>query len=81
MAISAMVIIARVLHDLDLVKSDLGLLTLCGYAVNDILAWVILSLVFATAAAATLSIGSVILLLLTAVGFTAFCLSLGLRLG
>ena len=80
MAISAMVIIARVLHDLDLVKSDLGLLTLCGYAVNDILAWVILSLVFATAAAATLSIGSVILLLATAVGFTAFCLSLGLRL-
>ena len=69
MAISAMVIIARVLHDLDLVKSDLGLLTLCGYAVNDILAWVILSLVFATAAAATLSIGSVILLLATAVGF------------
>ena len=80
MAISAMVIIARVLHDLDLVKSDLGLLTLCGYAVNDILAWVILSLVFATAAAATLSIGSVLLLLTTAVGFTAFCLSLGLRL-
>ena len=40
MAISAMVIIARVLHDLDLVKSDLGLVTLCGYAVNDILAWV-----------------------------------------
>ena len=80
MAISAMVIIARVLHDLDLVKSDLGLLTLCGYAVNDILAWVILSLVFATAAAASLSVGSVILLLGTAVGFTAFCLSLGLRI-
>ena len=34
MAISAMVIIARVLHDLDLVKTDLGLVTLCGYAVN-----------------------------------------------
>ena len=80
MAISAMVIIARVLHDLDLIKSDLGLLTLCGYAVNDILAWVILSLVFATAAAATLSIGSVVILLVAAVGFTAFCLSLGLRI-
>ena len=80
MAISAMVIIARVLHDLDLVKSDLGLLTLCGYAVNDILAWVILSLVFATAASATLSVGSVVLLLSTSVGFTAFCLSFGLRI-
>lgn len=80
MAISAMVIIARVLHDLDLIKSDLGLLTLCGYAVNDILAWVILSLVFATAASAAPSVGSVVLLLVTAVGFTAFCLTLGLRL-
>ena len=80
MAISAMVIIARVLHDLDLVKSDLGLLTLCGYAVNDILAWVILSLVFATAASATLSVGSGVILLSTSVGFTAFCLSFGLRI-
>lgn len=80
MAISAMVIIARVLHDLDLIKSDLGLLTLCGYAVNDVLAWVILSLVFATAATAAPNPGSVVLLLVAAVGFTAFCLTLGPRL-
>lgn len=48
-AISAMVIIARVLGDLNLVKTDLGLVTLCGYAVNDILAWVILSVVLCLA--------------------------------
>ena len=79
MAISAMVIIARVLHDLDLIKSDLGLLTLCGYAVNDILAWVIFSLVLAAATQATLNLNAVLGLLVVTVSFTAVCLTLGLR--
>jgi len=80
MAISAMVIIARVLHDLDLVKSDLGLVTLCGYAVNDVLAWVIFSLVIATATQGTVTLGSVGLLLVFTLVFTALSLTLGLRL-
>lgn len=79
MAISAMVIIARVLHDLDLIKSDLGLLTLCGYAVNDVLAWVIFSLVLAAATQAVLDLGSIVMLLLVTVAFTALCLTVGLR--
>ncbi len=70
MAISAMVIIARVLHDLDLVKSDLGLVTLCGYAVNDILAWMIFSLVLAAATQAAVSVASVALLLVFTLLFT-----------
>jgi Kef-type K+ transport system membrane component KefB len=79
MAISAMVVIARVLHDLDLVKSDLGLVTLCGYAVNDILAWVIFSLLLATATQAAVSVASVVQLLVFTVLFIALSLTLGLR--
>ncbi|MGH0028388.1 MAG: cation:proton antiporter [Myxococcota bacterium] len=79
MAISAMVIIARVLHDLDLVKSDLGLVTLCGYAVNDILAWVIFSLVIATATRGSVEIGPVAALLAFTLAFTLFSLTWGLR--
>ncbi|UCF18658.1 MAG: cation:proton antiporter [Gemmatimonadota bacterium] len=79
MAISAMVIIARVLHDLDLVKSDLGLVTLCGYAVNDILAWVILSVVLGMATPLGVRMSSVALSLIVAIAFTAFCLTWGLR--
>jgi Kef-type K+ transport system membrane component KefB len=79
MAISAMVIIARVLADLDLVKTDLGLLTLCGYAVNDILAWLIFSLVLGLATQSTLELGPVGFLVLVTVAFTAACLTLGLR--
>jgi Kef-type K+ transport system membrane component KefB len=79
MAISAMVIIARVLHDLDLVKSDLGLITLCGYAVNDILAWVVFSMVLGTALSGSVDARSVIGILVFTLAFTALCLSLGLR--
>ncbi len=79
-AISAMVIIARVLHDLDLVKTDLGLVTLCGYAVNDILAWVILSVVLGLASPAGVSWRNVTFALLFSVGFTAFSLTWGMRL-
>ena len=79
MAISAMVIIARVLHDLDLIKTDLGLLTLCGYAVNDVLAWVIFSLVLAAATQAVFDIRSVLMLLFVTVTFTAMCLTMGLK--
>ncbi len=79
MAISAMVIIARVLHDLDLVKSDLGLVTLTGYAVNDILAWVILSVVVGMATPLGVRLGPVALSLVVAIAFTAFCLTWGLR--
>jgi Kef-type K+ transport system membrane component KefB len=79
MAISAMVVIARVLHDLDLVKSDLGLVTLCGYAVNDILAWVIFSLLLATATQAEVNVASVVQLLVFTLLFIALSLTLGLR--
>ncbi len=79
MAISAMVIIARVLHDLDLVKSDLGLVTLCAYAVVDILAWVILSVVLGLATPLGVRLGAVALSLIVAIAFTAFCLTWGLR--
>ncbi len=77
MSISAIAVIARVLHDLDLLKSDLGLLTLCGYAVNDVLAWVVFSLILALATQSTLSLGSVLFFLLATLIFTALCLSLG----
>lgn len=80
MAISAMVIIARVLHDLDLVKSDLGLITLCGYAVNDVLAWVILSVVLGLATPAGVSLGGVAFAIVFSIGFTAFCVTRGPRL-
>ena len=80
MAISAMVIIARVLRELDLIKTDLGLVTLCGYAVNDILAWVIFSFVLAATTASGAGAIPIAGLLVLTVAFTALCLTVGVRL-
>lgn len=79
MSISAIAVMARVLHDLDLVKSDLGLLTLCGYAVNDILAWVIFSVLLALVTQSALHVHAIAFFLFATLVFTAFCLTLGRR--
>ena len=79
-AISALVIIARVLHDLDLIRTDLGLVTLCGYAVNDILAWIILSAVLGLASTAGISWLGIAYSLGFSIVFTVFCLTWGMRL-
>lgn len=80
MSISAIAVMARVLHDLDLVKSDLGLLTLCGYAINDILAWIIFSLLLALGTQSTLGVHSVVFFVFTVLAFTTLCLTFGRRL-
>jgi Kef-type K+ transport system membrane component KefB len=77
MAISAMVIIARVLHDLDLVKSELGLVTLCGYAVNDVLSWVIFSVVISLAGQELIGAHEVVFHFAFTIAFTALCLTVG----
>ena len=65
---------------MELVKSDLGLVTLCGYAVNDILAWVILAVVLGIATPAGVSLVGAAFALVFAVAFTTFCLTWGMRL-
>jgi len=48
-AISAISIIARILHDLEILKSDFGLTTLTAFAVNDLLGWMGFALVLGLA--------------------------------
>lgn len=38
-AISAIPVIAKILHDLEILKSDFGLTTLAAFVVNDVLGW------------------------------------------
>lgn len=79
MAISAMVIIARVLRELDLIKTELGLVTLCGYAINDIMAWVIFSLVLAAGSRAAPDLTGLGVVLVATLAFTGLALSVGPR--
>jgi Kef-type K+ transport system membrane component KefB len=80
MTISALPIAARVLHDLHLNKSDLGFLLMSALSVNDILGWLIFSLVLSFSLHADWAFGQMLWLITATIGFTALCLTLGRRL-
>jgi len=44
-AISAIPVIAKILHDMEILKSDLGLTTLSAFVINDILGWLLFTVV------------------------------------
>jgi len=77
MTISAMPIAARVLHDLKLSKTDLGFLIMSALSVNDIIGWLLFTLVLGFFTQANLEATKVILILTATIGFTVFCLTVG----
>ncbi|MEE9384947.1 MAG: cation:proton antiporter [Nannocystaceae bacterium] len=57
-SITAITVVAKVLFDLKVVKSDMGLLLLSAMAINDLMGWVILALVMGFVASASEAAGS-----------------------
>jgi Kef-type K+ transport system membrane component KefB/mannitol/fructose-specific phosphotransferase system IIA component len=77
MTISAMPIAARTLHDLNLSKTDLGFLIISALSINDIIGWLIFTLILGFSTHATLDIARVIIVVVSTMGFTFFCLTIG----
>jgi Kef-type K+ transport system membrane component KefB len=77
MTISAMPITARVLHDLKLQKTDLGFLIMSALSVNDIIGWVIFSLVLGMFTYTGVQMDNLFLMFALTIGFTFICLSFG----
>ena len=77
MTISAMPIAARVLHDLKLSKTDLGFLIMSALSVNDIIGWLLFTLVLGLFTQASFEAGKVALIFASTIGFTVFCLTIG----
>lgn len=80
MTISAMPVAARVLHDLKLLKADLGFLIMSALAVNDIIGWVLFTIVMGVFTRADVAVGSIAFVFASTVGFAAMALTLGRRL-
>ncbi|MDD5556700.1 MAG: cation:proton antiporter [bacterium] len=80
MTISAMPVTARVLHDLNLLKADLGFLVMSALAVNDIIGWVLFTIILGVFSRAAVEAGPVLLIFAATVGFAALALTLGRRL-
>ncbi|MCG8430282.1 MAG: cation:proton antiporter [Candidatus Omnitrophica bacterium] len=79
MTISALPIAARALHDLKLAKTDLGFLIMSALSVNDIIGWLIFTLVLGVFTQSDLGIIKVITIAGSTVVFTALSLSIGRR--
>ncbi|MFH1359953.1 MAG: cation:proton antiporter [Candidatus Omnitrophota bacterium] len=77
MAISAITIATRVLHDLNLSKTDLGFLIMSAFSVNDIVGWMIFSLILSLITQGVVDIPKMMLIFLFACGFLVLCLTYG----
>lgn len=80
MTISAMPVAARVLHDLKLLKSDLGFLVMSALAVNDIIGWVLFTIILGAFTAQSITVGPIVVVFGATVGFAVLALTLGRRL-
>ncbi|MFQ5599757.1 MAG: cation:proton antiporter, partial [Candidatus Krumholzibacteriia bacterium] len=78
-SITAISVVARLLFDLRIVKSDLGLLLLSAMAINDLLGWLVLAVAMALVASpgAGIDIGRIGGVFLAAVLFAAAGATLG----
>jgi len=74
--IGALPVAVRALHDINILKTDLGLLILSALTVNDIIGWVLFTIAVGLAAgnASFVRVSSVVVFTL---GFTAACLTVG----
>ncbi len=79
-AISAIPIIAKVLHDLEILKTDLGLTTLSAFVVNDLLGWMFFTMVLGLAAERHANVSAVLQIFFGVILFGSACLTVGSKL-
>lgn len=77
MTISAMPIAARALHDLKLSKTDLGFLIISALSVNDIIGWLVFTLVLGLFAHAGIDMAGIFRVMSFTLVFAFFCLMIG----
>jgi Kef-type K+ transport system membrane component KefB/mannitol/fructose-specific phosphotransferase system IIA component (Ntr-type) len=80
MTISALPVTARIMQDLKIYRTDLGLLIMSALTINDVAGWVIFAMILGLFTDAGMSIWSVAFILLVTILFTTFCLTAGSRL-
>jgi len=77
LTIAALPMTVRALYDLDLLKSDLGLLVMASLIVHEVIGWAAFTLILSSAAQARLDPAHVAVVVGGTVAFTAACMVLG----
>lgn len=80
MTISAMPVTARVLQDLAVYRTDLGLLIMSALTINDVAGWIVFALILGFATGGALSLSGIAFILLATFLFAVVCLVPGPRL-
>ncbi len=79
MTISALPVTARVMQDLKIYRTDLGLLIMSALTINDVAGWVVFALILGFFTEASMSLGDIGFILVATVAFAALSLSFGSR--
>lgn len=77
LTISELPATARVLNDLRLLKSDMGYLILSALTANDIIGWVLFTILLGVFTAAVVEFGLIAIVFLGTIGFAALVLTVG----
>ncbi len=77
MSISAIPVIAKVLMDLNLIRRDIGQVTLAAGMTDDTIGWILLSVVAGLATSGTFNVGILLSTILAAVIFLGFSFTVG----
>jgi len=80
MTISAMPVATRILHDLNLLKTELGFLIVSALAVNDIIGWVVFTMVLGFFTNTGLSLISMGIFFISVIAFAVLALTLGKKI-
>lgn len=80
MTISALPVTARLLQDLRVYRTDMGLLIMSALTINDVAGWVVFALILSFYTGSAAGVGSVLTILVGTLAFAAACLLLGPRL-
>ena len=77
LSISAVPVAARALHDLRLIKTDLGFLIMSALSINDLIGWLIFTLVVAFFTQSQVDVAGNVWIMAQALIFTAACFTVG----
>jgi len=77
MTISALPVTARVMQDLRVYRTDLGLLIMSALTINDVAGWIVFALILGFVSGAVVSIWGIVAILAGTLIFAALSLSLG----
>ena len=77
LSISALPVIARILMDLDLLKTDLGMITVAAALFNDLVGWIIFSIILGLMSGVGASLTGLTEIASLTLGFALFCFTIG----